>query len=146
MNETRPDEANKRPMIRLMKFGKQLLKQNSMSLYKRVKGTESFYEEFSKFTVVELLFEGKRYHGLSICSSSDKPNQQEGIAKAFHKAWIELYNDQFVQEIHSMFDFAGYINQSTLPIGFCNVSILPQNKSIEILDSQDALEKFLLDL
>lgn len=57
-----------------------------------VKGLQSFYcrTDTDKFTIVELLFRGRRYHGLSAKSDHDMSNLTEGIARAYLRAFDEM--------------------------------------------------------
>lgn len=77
------------------KFGRTLREQNAKRYgidNKTLKGLESFYcrTDTDKFTIVELLFRGRRYHGLSAKSNQDMSNLTEGIAHAYSRAFKNM--------------------------------------------------------
>ena len=78
------------------KFGRSLREQN-VKRYgldnNTLKGLESFYCRTDKFTIVELLFNGRRYHGLSAKSDQDMSNLPEGIAHAYSRAFDNMVLD-----------------------------------------------------
>ena len=79
------------------KFGKTLREQNQARRCidsKSLKGLESFFCRVDKFTIVELLFNGKRYHGLTAKSDQDITNVTEGVALAYKRAFDEMVEDQ----------------------------------------------------
>ncbi|MCK5722216.1 MAG: hypothetical protein KAI84_06730 [Gammaproteobacteria bacterium] len=79
------------------KFGKTLREQNQARRCidsKSLKGLESFFCRVDKFTIVELLFNGKRYHGLTAKSDQDITNATEGVALAYKRAFDEMVEDQ----------------------------------------------------
>jgi len=79
------------------KFGKTLREQNQDRRCidsKSLKGLESFFCSVDKFTIVELLFNGKRYHGLSAKSDQDITNVTEGVALAYKRAFDKMVEDQ----------------------------------------------------
>lgn len=83
------------------RFGKILREQNCdrRSVDRRVfKGLESFWSAMEKFTVVELVFDGKRYHGLSVRSKQDDWSTTEGIARAYLRAFDALVDNQINKE------------------------------------------------
>lgn len=43
-----------------------------------------------KYTIVELEFNDKHFHGLAVCSHSDKNNRRTGIAIAYRRAFVKL--------------------------------------------------------
>ena len=43
-----------------------------------------------KFTVVELTYNGKHYHGLSARAECDEPNEMTGIYHAYHRAFKSM--------------------------------------------------------
>lgn len=80
------------------KFGRTLREQNAKRYgidNKTLKGLESFYcrTDTDKFTIVELLFRGRRYHGLSAKSDHDMSNLTEGIAHAYSRAFDNMIYD-----------------------------------------------------
>ena len=81
------------------KFGRTLREQNAKRYgidNQTLKGLESFYcrTDTDKFTIVELLFRGRRYHGLSAKSDQDISNLTEGIAHAYSRAFDNMATDQ----------------------------------------------------
>jgi ribosomal protein S27E len=78
------------------KLGRTLREQNAKRYgieNQALKGLESFYCRIDKFTIVELLFRDKRYHGLSAKSDQDMSNLSEGIAHAYSRAFENLVLD-----------------------------------------------------
>jgi len=75
------------------RFGRTLREQNCdrRDIKKgALKGLESFYTTVEKFTIVELVLNEKRYHGLSVKSKDDIWNLTEGIARAYLRAFDDL--------------------------------------------------------
>jgi hypothetical protein len=78
------------------KFGRTLREQNAKRYgidNQILKGLESFYCRIDKFTIVELLFRSRRYHGLSAKSDQDMSNISEGIAHAYFRAFDNMVKD-----------------------------------------------------
>lgn len=56
----------------------------------RVQGLHATITQFHKFTVVELIFAGCRYHGLASMHIGDEPNDLTGIGLAYSRAFDQL--------------------------------------------------------
>lgn len=49
--------------------------------------------KLDKFTIVELTYHGKHYHGLASASLCDKPNMYTGLAVAYNRAFEKMCGD-----------------------------------------------------
>lgn len=101
-----------------------------------VKGLQSFYCTVEKFTIVELIFNKKRYHGISVKSDQDTQNLTEGIARAYLRAFDEMVEDQdLVRSPYENHLLSGLNNFSkALTDACCRMStcVGPAPKNLEI--------------
>lgn len=49
--------------------------------------------KLDKFTIVELTYHGKQYHGLASMALCDKPNMYTGLAVAYNRAFEKMCGD-----------------------------------------------------
>ena len=51
------------------------------------------YVQFGKYTVVEIVYNCKHYHGLSVCAPCDMRTTSAGIAVAYRRAFENMLED-----------------------------------------------------
>ena len=51
------------------------------------------YVQFGKYTVVEIVYNCKHYHSLSVCAPCDMNNTSAGIAVAYRRAFESMLED-----------------------------------------------------
>lgn len=101
-----------------------------------LKGLQSFYTTVEKFTIVELIFGAKRYHGISVKSKDDIWNLSEGIARAYLRAFdemVEMEELEYKEEIcygryleMGLINFSKAISDACCRISIANVNSAPK--------------------
>lgn len=77
--------------VNVIKYHKEIVKSYYDPL--RFESIKAKIARFDKFTIVELTYYGKHYHGLTSMARCDKPNMYTGLAVAYNRAFEKMWGD-----------------------------------------------------